>query len=187
MQELAKKGIDYVSYADYGLLHGDVEGDYGAMMQELLDSKNVGAIVHKDKSKWVKKDGVWLGKLKFVGLIYDPAVNLLSACTRGGATLDLSINTLALVDKNLPFVSPWKDSRNHLPLVDFHNELVQDSIFNKLVDFRLTWSMSIILWLCIVWLMDSPVWVAIPVIVVCAQMYLEVTGTIRGLATSVAE
>lgn len=47
LQELAKKGIDYVSYADDDLLYGDVEGDYGAMMQELLDSKNVGAIVHK--------------------------------------------------------------------------------------------------------------------------------------------
>lgn len=184
---MAKKGIDYVSYADDGLLHGDVEGDYGAMMQELLDSKNVGAIVHKDKSKWVKKDDIWLGKLKFVGLIYDPAANLLSACTRGGATLDLSINTLALVDKDLPFISPWRDSRNHIPLVDFKSELVQDSIFNKLVNFRLTVSMSIILWLCRIWLLDSPVWVAIPVIVIVAQMYLEVVSTIKGLATSVAE
>lgn len=70
----SEKGIKYVSYADDGVLHGNIEGDYGEIMQRHLDSKNVGAKVHQEKSRWVKKDGVWtsLEKLKFVGLIYDP-------------------------------------------------------------------------------------------------------------------
>lgn len=51
LEELQSKGIDYVSFADDGMLYGDKEGDYGAIMQELLDSKGVGAQVHKEKSK----------------------------------------------------------------------------------------------------------------------------------------
>lgn len=51
LEDLWAKGIEYVSYADDGILYGDKEGDYGSIMQELLDSKGVGAKVHKEKSK----------------------------------------------------------------------------------------------------------------------------------------
>lgn len=134
LEELQTKGIEYVSFADDGALHGNTEGDYGVIMQELLDSNGVGATVHKDKSKWVKKDGIWLSKLKFVGLIYDPWANKLSACTRGGATLDLSIQTAALIDRTLPFLSPWEDKRNHTPILDFNSETVKDKLQAKLLD-----------------------------------------------------
>lgn len=139
LEELNTIGIHYVSYADDGLLHGNTEGDYGAIMQELLNSKGVGAKVHKDKSKWVKRDGTWLTKLKFVGLIYDPWANKLSACTRGGATLDLSIQTAALIDRTLPFLSPWEDIRNHTPILNFDSVTVKDKLQSKLLD-RFVWS-----------------------------------------------
>lgn len=134
---LTKQGITYIGYADDGLLHGNVPGDYGKILQELLDSKKVGAIVHPLKSKWVKKDSVWLGKLKFVGLIYDPGIQLLSACTRGGATLDLSIKTLALLDKDLPYNSPWTNSNNHIPLEDLSSRDNQISLLDKMVSQKL--------------------------------------------------
>lgn len=72
LEDLKAVGIYYISYADDGLLYGFSQGDYGIIMQRLLDSNLVGAMIHPDKSRWVKKDGVWLHKLKFVGLIYDP-------------------------------------------------------------------------------------------------------------------
>lgn len=125
LEDLSKLGIYYVSYADDGILYGLAQGDYGAIMQQMLDKSNVGAIVHPIKSRWVKKDNIWLTKLKFVGLIYDPWTKILSACTRGGATLDLSINTVVLVDKDLPHVSPWEDDRNHILKVDYEEPVYQ--------------------------------------------------------------
>lgn len=106
LDELAQYGLHYLGYADDGLIYGDVLGDYGVILQDLLDTGGVGAKVHPEKSKWVKKGGVWLSSLKFVGLLYDPFVNKLSACTRSGATLDLSIDVLALVDPEQPYVNP---------------------------------------------------------------------------------
>lgn len=138
LEELQSHGIDYNSFADDGVLSGDTEGDYGAIMQELLDSKGVGAIVHKEKSKWVKKDGTWLNKLKFVGLIYDPWLNKLSACTRSGATLALSIQTAALIDRAAPFQNPWEDVRNHTPIVDFNNIVVKESLIGKML-YNFVW------------------------------------------------
>lgn len=135
---LSKLGITYIGYADDGLLYGNVPGDYGKILQDLLNSRNVGAIVHPEKSKWVKEKGVWKGKLKFVGLIYDPNEKMLSACTRNGATLDLNIKTMALLDESTLWISPWEDGRNHIPLVDFNSRDIMVKLLDKMVS-QIVW------------------------------------------------
>jgi hypothetical protein len=40
---------------------------------------------------WVKKNGVWLRPLKFLGLVYDPFKDTLSASTRSGSELELKL------------------------------------------------------------------------------------------------
>jgi hypothetical protein len=42
----------------------------------------------------IKECGTWLTKLKFVGLVYDPFLDTLSAKTRNGATLKLKVGTV---------------------------------------------------------------------------------------------
>lgn len=44
---------------------------------------------------------------------------MLSACTRKGSTLGLSIDVLTLIDHDLPHVNPWEDQRNHIPEADY--------------------------------------------------------------------
>lgn len=66
----------------------------------LCDS-DIGAEFALDKCSWVKRDGVWLSKLKFVGLVYDPFTNLLAAKTRVGATLPLFIGKARIRLKTL--------------------------------------------------------------------------------------
>jgi hypothetical protein len=74
-------------YADDGLFHGDLQspGETTQMM------KYFGLSFAEDKSGWVKKDGVWLKPLHFLGLEFDPHGNeglgQLRAKTRSGATL----------------------------------------------------------------------------------------------------
>jgi hypothetical protein len=46
----------------------------------------------KPGSRFVKRNGVWLNKFKFLGLVYDPFTDTLSASTRKGSTLSLSAN-----------------------------------------------------------------------------------------------
>lgn len=90
---LLDKGLKSVYYADDGLgpFFGNVPGDFPSMAEGALVSSNIGAKFGWRKCGWVKKDGKWLKPLKFVGLVYDPFADLLSASTRNGATLPMFI------------------------------------------------------------------------------------------------
>lgn len=70
--------VSSLKYADDGLLYSDEEFD-------IYDDKNAGAIINPSKSRWVKYNGKWLRKLKFLGLSYDGKT--LRAATRNGSTL----------------------------------------------------------------------------------------------------
>ncbi len=89
--ELKEKGINHVIYCDDGIFYSDEPIDFIEEAQSLLDKNGIGAYFSLPKSKWIKKDGEWLSKMKFVGLEYDPFTDELSAATRNGATLKLSV------------------------------------------------------------------------------------------------
>jgi hypothetical protein len=97
LEELEKLGVSAVVYADDGLLFGDVDLDYQKLAQQAFEKGETGVKVHLDKSRWVKQNGIWLEKLKFVGCLYDPFRNVFSACTRNGATLPMEISLFGLV------------------------------------------------------------------------------------------
>jgi hypothetical protein len=102
LDEMEKVGISSLIYADDGLFYGDVaEEEYSKLAQNLLDKYNVGAKICPEKSRWVKKDNLWLHPLKFVGLIYDPEDDRLSASSRNGASLSLRVDVLGIfADEN---------------------------------------------------------------------------------------
>jgi hypothetical protein len=94
--ELERLEIGIVSYCDDGILYGDKMNNFLELLQSLLDDKDTGVKCHLDKSGWVKKDNVWLKPLKFVGLLYEPFEDILSACTRKGSRLPMKIDLVGL-------------------------------------------------------------------------------------------
>jgi hypothetical protein len=72
LDELSEHDIKYILFCDDGLFYSDVDIDFMKVAQEILDRNRIGAYFAESKSKWIKKDGMWLEKLKFVGLLYDP-------------------------------------------------------------------------------------------------------------------
>lgn len=96
LDELEKVGVYSLIYADDGLFYGDADGDYPLMAQKILDKYGVGARICPNKSRWVKRNDVWLHPLKFVGLVYEADKDLLSASTRKGATLSLKVDILGV-------------------------------------------------------------------------------------------
>ncbi|HYT42846.1 MAG TPA: reverse transcriptase domain-containing protein [Methylomirabilota bacterium] len=101
LDELESKGIKHILYCDDGLLYSDEEKDFMAIAQETLDKYNIGAYFSPEKSKFVKNNDVWLSKIKFCGLEYDPFKDSLSAATRNGATLKLEIGAIGMFSDNL--------------------------------------------------------------------------------------
>jgi hypothetical protein len=72
-------------YADDGLYYGDFIPETIADTDEKM--RQFGLSFATDKSGWVKKDGVWLKPLKFLGLEYNGETGELRASTRKGANL----------------------------------------------------------------------------------------------------
>jgi hypothetical protein len=96
---LDESDVKSVSYCDDGIVHGEESRDLLKILQEIFDSNQAGVIVHPEKSGWVRKDGIWLKKLKFVGLLYDPFEDRLSACTRKGSVLPMELDEVGLLSK----------------------------------------------------------------------------------------
>lgn len=80
-----RPGLEVVTYADDGLYYGNI-GDTPMLTP---NSNLVTANIHfnVEKSGWIKKDGVWLKPLKFLGLTYDGNLDKLMGSTRNGSTL----------------------------------------------------------------------------------------------------
>ncbi len=77
-----------VMYADDGLIYGKKATAGAAPLPVTLDALlkrdmgDSGVQVHPEKSSWVRKDGVWMKPLLFLGLEYDGVTNTLRGKTR---------------------------------------------------------------------------------------------------------
>jgi hypothetical protein len=57
LDELTKKGIKYVMYADDGIFYSDKDIDFLKEAQPVLDKHGIGAYFNMKKSRPVKHDG----------------------------------------------------------------------------------------------------------------------------------
>lgn len=73
-----------ISYADDPIFYSD-------RPFEIQEEPDLGVLLNKEKSDWVKKDGLWLTDLKYLGLKYSPFDDSLSGNTRKGSRLQLSV------------------------------------------------------------------------------------------------
>ncbi len=148
LDELEEKGIKYILYCDDGLLYTEEDVDALSIAQEILDRHNIGAYFAMDKCKWLKKDDVWLHKLKLVGLEYDPWTDVLAASTRNGATLKLEVGSFGIFSENpierekLPVIKEerWQDWRvsNEALFKSYENLYITENLpgdaTNNLID-----------------------------------------------------
>jgi hypothetical protein len=74
---------DYLSQAPC-VNYADDQIFYGNKAFTIKDIPEQGIVHNKEKSGWIKKDGVWLKELKFLGLIYNPWEGRLRSETRAG-------------------------------------------------------------------------------------------------------
>jgi hypothetical protein len=75
--------VPSVSYADDPIFHGNTEF-------EIRDSPKDGIVLNQEKSGWVKRNGIWMSPLKYLGITYNPYTDSLIASTRKGSTLELT-------------------------------------------------------------------------------------------------
>jgi len=106
------RGIDAVQYADDGVYYGDLKDTPLITPNSGIVSANIH--FNLAKSSWVKRDGVWLKPLKFLGLTYDGTKDKLYASTRGGATLEYDKQDLisAVMESRR---TKWDQSRVSMP------------------------------------------------------------------------
>jgi len=76
-----------VGYADDGI---KLTNGIDLLTSKPLSSPEHG-IFEKEGSGYVKKDGIWLKPLKFLGMVYNPFTNTLSAETKKGSRLELKL------------------------------------------------------------------------------------------------
>lgn len=89
LMELEDKNC--IQYADDGIFYAD------RSFKEPVEntSMDMASIrFNKEKSGWVRRDGIWLRPLKFLGLTYDGWGDRLFASTRNGATLEFDKDDL---------------------------------------------------------------------------------------------
>jgi hypothetical protein len=101
LDELAEKGIKHILYCDDGLFYSNKPHDFLGVAQSVLDRHGIGAFFNRKKSYAIKEAGVWLKRLKFCGLQYDPFEDLLTAATRNGATLSLDVSAVGVFTREL--------------------------------------------------------------------------------------
>lgn len=76
-----------IGYADDGLkLSGS------ASANEEISQPEYG-IFEKEGSSYIKKDGVWLKPLKFLGIVYNPFTQTMSSDTKKGAKLEMKLGS----------------------------------------------------------------------------------------------
>jgi len=112
-----------VMYADDGIMFSNTEEYVQSTIDELSKS---GSSVSLEKSKWLKKNGEYLGTLKFCGLKYNPISEILSAETRKGSKLNFGSR-----EKFLNFLLEY---RNTLKVNSSGGKLVENPI-NNMSDF----------------------------------------------------
>jgi hypothetical protein len=85
-----------IQYADDGFIYG--RGDVESEFRKLLPTES-GIEINEEKSSWVKRNGVWLKPLQFLGLNFDGKT--LKARTRNGADLILDHKKLEMIEEHL--------------------------------------------------------------------------------------
>jgi len=90
-------GAELLMYADDGIVYSNEYFDPTVLTWSIDDGTMLDTDFHlkkwlwvtfnKEKCQWIRKDGVWVSPLKFLGLIYEPWLDQLMAKTRKGATL----------------------------------------------------------------------------------------------------
>lgn len=87
-------GVPIVMYADDGIIYGkgvrQLVGDQPKVTEKLMKDWRLtaaGISLNEEKSGWVRKNGVWLRPLKFLGLEYNGETGQLCSLTRKGKTL----------------------------------------------------------------------------------------------------
>lgn len=75
-----------VFYADDGIFFSNEDF-------EVRGDENKGIIINREKSHWIRREGKWLRKIKFLGLEYDPWNDSLRGNTRSGSVLEFSGTT----------------------------------------------------------------------------------------------
>lgn len=101
---------DTVMYADDGLWYSDSPIIVPEPESELAGDweHESGVKLHPGKSGFVKKDGVWLKPLKFLGLSYDGTTDTLSGATRNGSKLELPMEfRLWMAENDSPMLPKW--------------------------------------------------------------------------------
>jgi hypothetical protein len=141
LEELEELGISHILYADDGLFYSNDEKDFLVSAKRVLDKHGVGARFHLGKSLSIKENNKWIAPLKFVGLIYDPFKDTLSAKTRNGATLKLKIGTIGyfadgtIKKKSIPDVQEndhwdWHNTNNKL--FDLYENIYLNKSFSSI-------------------------------------------------------
>lgn len=74
---------DSIFYADDGIFFSNKDFT-------IKDDPDKGIFLNTEKSKWIKRDGEWMGELKFLGLVYNPWKDTLRGNTRKGSTLEFN-------------------------------------------------------------------------------------------------
>lgn len=88
---MERSNIECIQYADDGLFYSSRD----FKIPEENTSMNMASVeFNKEKSGWIKRKGVWLKPLKFLGLTYDGIEDKLFASTRKGATLEFDKDKL---------------------------------------------------------------------------------------------
>lgn len=100
-----------VNYADDQIFFGD-------KYFEIKDDPANGIIHNQDKSGWIRKDGVWLKELKFLGLIYNPWKKEVRSETRAGRTARIENSLIEL----------WEDL-NYDPKETWLEDMVTKNFF----------------------------------------------------------
>jgi len=80
------RGLNCVMYADDGLYYS-LKGIDQPIITPNTNMVKRNIHFNLEKTDYVKRDGVWLKPLKFLGLTYDGVANTLTASTRKGSTL----------------------------------------------------------------------------------------------------
>lgn len=65
---------------------------------EIKGRPDRGIIIHPEKSRYIKYDGKVLCECKFLGLTYNLLTGKIRASTRKGATLEVSLKVLQLIE-----------------------------------------------------------------------------------------
>lgn len=82
-----RKGHELIMYADDGIIYSDQPID----AEDLFDNFYISALgieFNREKSHSIREDGIWLRRVKFLGLAYDPWTDKLYSETRNGAHLE---------------------------------------------------------------------------------------------------